>query len=166
MTLFRPLEGRNLPLEAPMHRFSILLALVAVLSSAELTLTGTWAGAKAELPAGSTVILALYDRDGTCCGGPAAALAGLGNLSLAVQAKAEVRLVAIDVTVGATAEQAMAAAALYHIEGIPLLVDGGRATATALGVEIDMTMTYVIRKADGSQEVVHSPNQVKKRLGL
>ncbi len=149
-----------------MLRFSILLVLVATLSAAELALTGTWAGPKAELPAGSTVVLALYDRDGTCCGGPAAALAGLGNLRTAVQAKADLRLVAIDVTAGATVEQATAAAALHHTEGIPLLVDGGRTTATALGVEIDMTMTYVIRSADGKQEVVHSPNLVKKRLGL
>ena len=149
-----------------MHRFPILFALVSVLSSAELTLTGTWAGAKAELPAGATVVLAVYDRDGTCCGGPAAALAGLGNLHTALNGKTDVRLVAIDVTVGATTEQATAAAGLHHTEGIPLLVDGARTTATALSLKIDMTMTYVIRKPDGTQEVVHSPNQVKRRLGL
>jgi hypothetical protein len=149
-----------------MPRFTILILLIASLSSAELALTGTWAGAKAELPAGATVVLAIYDRNGTCCGGPAAALAGLGNLRTALKDRADVRLVAIDVTVGATAEQATAAAAQHHTDGIPLLVDGARATATTLGVEIDMTMTYVLCRADSAREVSHSPSQVKKKLGL
>ncbi len=149
-----------------MYRYAILLVLVATLASAELTLTGTWAGAKAELPSNATVVLALYDRDGSCCGGPAAALAGLGNLRTALKDRADIRLVAVDVTKAATVEQATAAAALHYTDGIPLLVDGSRATAAALGVEIDMTMTYIIRLADGTREVSHSPNQVKKKLGL
>lgn len=149
-----------------MPRYAILLVLAATLASAELTLTGTWAGAKAELPGNATVVLALYDRDGSCCGGPAAALAGLGNLRTALKDRADIRLVAVDVTMAATVEQATAAAALHHTDGIPLLVDGPRATAAALGVDIDMTMTYIICLADGTREVSHSPNQVKKKLGL
>lgn len=149
-----------------MPRYALLLILVATLAAAELPLTGTWAGAKAELPGDATVVLALYDRDGSCCGGPAAALAGLGNLRTALKDRSGIRLVAVDVTKAATVEQATAAAALHHTDGIPLLVDGPRATAAALGVEIDMTMTYIICLADGSREVSHSPNQVKKKLGL
>ncbi len=149
-----------------MLRYALLLALLAPLSAADLALTGTWAGAKPELPAGSTVVLAMYDRNGTCCGGPAAALAGLGNLRTALKDKSGVSLVAVDVTAGATAEQATAAATLHQTDGIPLLVDGERKTAVGLGLELDMTMTYVIRKADGTKEIVHSPNQVKKKLGL
>ena len=149
-----------------MHRYAVLFGLIGSLASAEPTLTGTWAGAKPELPAGATVVLAVYDREGTCCGGPAAALAGLGSLRTALQGQAGVCLVAVDVTKAATAEQATAAAALHHADGIPLLVDGPRTTAAALGVEIDMTMTYIICRADGAREVVHSPNQVKRKLGL
>jgi len=149
-----------------MHRYAILCLLISALSSAELALIGTWAGAKAELPGSATVVLAMYDRNGTCCGGPAAALAGLGNLRSALKDAATVRLIAGYVTAGATVEQATAAATTYRTADLPLLVDSGRKTAVALGLELDMTMTYVIRKADGSQDVVHSPSQVKKKLGL
>jgi len=147
-----------------MRSFLLLFALLSTSPAAELALHGSWAGAKAELPANVTVVLAMYDRNGTCCGGPAAALAGLGNLRLAMKDRSDVRIVAIDVTAGATVQQATAAALLHQTDGIPLLVDGGRATAKALAVELDMTMTYVIRKADGTHDVVHSPNLVKKQL--
>ncbi|MBN8524876.1 MAG: hypothetical protein J0M02_06055 [Planctomycetes bacterium] len=147
-------------------RFLIpLLALVAA-SAADLPLAGAWAGDKPAIAPDSTVVLAMIDRNGTCCGGPAAALAGLGNLRTALASKPGIVLVEIDVTAGATAAQAVEAAKLHHVDGLPLLVDGERATAKALQVEIDMTMTYVVRKADGGQEVVFSPNQVKKKLGL
>lgn len=144
---------------------SVLLCLSA-LGAAEPVLTGTWVGDKPAIAADAVTVLAMYDRNGTCCGGPAAALAGLGNLRTALQGKAGVMLVAVDVTAEATPEKADAAAKLHHTDGIPLLVDAARATAKAMTVDIDMTMTYVIRKADGTQEVVHSPNQVKKKLGL
>lgn len=147
-------------------RFLIpLLAFVAA-SAADLPLAGTWAGDKPAIAADSTVVLAMIDRNGTCCGGPAAALAGLGNLRSALAGKAGIVLVEVDVTAGATAAQAVEAARLHHVDGLPLLVDGERATAKALSVEIDMTMTYVVRRPDGAQEVVFSPNQVKKKLGL
>lgn len=138
----------------------------AVLGAAELPLAGEWAGAKPEIAADATVVLAMIDRNGTCCGGPAAALAGLGNLRSAAAGKPGIALVAVDITAGATAEQAVAAARLHHVDGLPLLVDGARATAKALQVEVDMTMTYVIRRPDGGQDVVFSPNQAKRKLGL
>ncbi len=148
-----------------MIRTILPLLLVAALTAADLTLTGTWAGPAVTPPAGATVVLAMYDRNGTCCGGPAAALAGLGNLRTSLQGRSDVCLVAIDVTAGATSEQATAAAALYRTDGIPLLVDGARATAAALNVKLEMTMTYVVRKADGTQAVVFSPSLVRKQLG-
>ncbi len=142
----------------------LLVLLTANLVSAELVLSGTWASAKIVPTAGGTVVLAMYDRNGTCCGGPAAALAGLGNLRTALRNRSGVQIIAIDITAGATAEQALAAATLHQVDDLPLLVDGDRATAKALAVETDMTMTYVVRGPDGTHEVVHSPNLVKKRL--
>lgn len=147
-----------------------LLALsvltLSMAGAAEPVFTGAWVGDKPTIAANAVTVLAVYDRNGTCCGGPAAALAGLGNLRTALKDRSGVVLVAVDVTADATSELAAAAAKQYATEGIPLLVDGARATAKAMSVEIDMTMTYIIRQADGSQEVVHSPNQVKKKLGL
>jgi hypothetical protein len=147
-------------------RIILLLVLVAVLVAAELPLAGTWTGTKPAIPADGTVVLAMYDRNGTCCGGPAAALAGLGNLRVALADKPGITLIAVDVTAEATPEAATAAAALHHTDGIPLLVDAPRATAKALQVDLEMTMTYVVRRADGTQDVVFSPNQVKKTLGI
>jgi len=143
-----------------------LIIATATVSGADLVLTGTWAGAKAEIPADNTVVLAMYDRNGTCCGGPAVVLAGLGNLRTALKDTAKVVLVAVDVTADATAEQATAAAALHHTDGIPLLIDGARATAGSFGLTLEMTMTYVIRRADGTHETAFSPAQVRKKLGL
>lgn len=139
---------------------------VSMAGAAEPVLTGTWVGDKPTIIANAITVLAVYDRNGTCCGGPAAALAGLGNLRTALKDRSGVVLVAVDVTSDATPELAAAAAKQYATEGISLLVDGPRATAKAMSVEIDMTMTYIIRQADGTQEIVHSPNQVKKKLGL
>lgn len=147
-------------------RLSALLILAWSAAAAEPVLTGTWVGDKPAIASDAVTVLAMYDRNGTCCGGPAAALAGLGNLRTALKDRSGMVLVAVDVTAGATAEKAGEAAKLHHTDGIPLLVDGDRATAKAMTVEIDMTMTYVIRQADGTQVVVHSPNQVKKKLGL
>ncbi len=147
-------------------RLVVLSVLVLVAGAAEPVLSGSWVGDKPAIAADAVTVLAMYDRNGTCCGGPAAALAGLGNLRTALKERSGVVLVAVDVTTGATPEQATAAAKLHFTDGIPLLVDGERATAKALAVEIDMTMTYVIRQADGTQAVVFSPNQVKKKLGL
>ena len=148
-----------------MLRLLLALSLSLSASAADLVLSGTWAGAKPELPAAGPVVLAMYDRNGTCCGGPAAALAGLANLRAALPAVGGPVLVAVDVTAGATPEQATAAASLHRTDGIPLLVDPARATAAGLGVTLDMTMTYVVRKADGGIEVVHSPAQVRRKLG-
>lgn len=145
---------------------SMLVLALSAAGAAEPALTGTWVGDKPIIASGAVTVLAMYDRNGTCCGGPAAALAGLGNLRTALKERSSVVLVAVDVTAGATAEKAGEAAKLHHTDGIPLLVDGDRATAKAMTVEIDMTMTYVIRQDDGTQVVVHSPNQVKKKLGL
>jgi hypothetical protein len=146
---------------------SVALLLLAVVAfAADVPLSGTWAGDKPVMAAGGTVVLAMYDRQGTCCGGPAAALAGLGNLRTALKDRTDVTLVAVDVSADATVETATAAAALHHTDGIPLLVDAERVSAKAMAVDIDMTMTYVLRKADGTQTVLHSPNQVKKALGL
>lgn len=147
-------------------RLALLFACVLALPAADLALTGTWVGAQPTIAAGSTVVLAMYDRNGTCCGGPAAALAGLGNLRTSLAAASGVQLIAVDVTAGATAEQATAAAQLHHTDGIPLLVDAARATAATLGVQLEMTMTYVVRKPDGSHAEVFSPAQVRKQLGL
>jgi hypothetical protein len=147
-------------------RTLLLFVFVAVLTATELPLSGVWTGAKPAIPAEATVVLAMYDRNGTCCGGPAAALAGLGNLRVALADKPGITLIAVDVTAEATPEAATAAAALHHTDGIPLLVDAPRATAKALQVELEMTMTYVIRRADGTQDVVFSPNQVKKKIGI
>jgi hypothetical protein len=129
-------------------------------------LSGTWVGTQPTLPATGAVVMAMYDRNGTCCGGPAAALAGLANLQTALSGRTDVALLAVDVTTGATPELAAAAAKQHHVETLPLLVDAARASAKAMAVEIDMTMTYVVRKSDGTQEVVHSPARVKKVLGL
>lgn len=139
---------------------------VAILSAAELPLAGTWAGDKPATPADATVVLAMIDRNGTCCGGPAAAMAGLGNLRSALSGKTGIVLITVDITAGATAAQAVEAARLHHVDGLPLLLDGARATAKAMQVDVDMTMTYVIRRPDGSQDVVFSPNQARKKLGL
>jgi hypothetical protein len=147
-------------------RPALLVLLGTVLAAAELPLSGTWTAAKPAMPADATVVLAMYDRNGTCCGGPAAALAGLGNLRVALADKPGITLIAVDVTAEATTESATAAAALHHTDGIPLLVDAPRATAKALQVELEMTMTYVIRHSDGTQDVVFSPNQVKKKIGI
>jgi peroxiredoxin len=142
-----------------------LLATVA--SAAELTLTGTWVGEKPSIPSGSTVVLAFYDMDRTfCCGGPAAALAGLNNLREALAGRKDVVLIAVDVTAGATVETATAHATEHRTTGVPLLVDAARATATGQSLEIEMVMNYLVLKPDGTRETAFSPNIVRKQLGL
>lgn len=150
-----------------MRPLLILLSAVA-LAAAELPLAGTWVGDKPALAADATVVLAMYNRAGTCCGGPAAVLAGLGNLrtSLDQAKRADVRLIAVDVTTGGTAEQAKAMLVQHQLEALPLLIDAERATPKTLKIEIEMTMTYVIAKPDGTRETVFSPAQVRKKLGL
>lgn len=147
---------------------SLLLAVLAgaVLSAADPALAGTWVGPAPELAGGGPLVLAMIDRNGTCCGGPAAAFAGLANLRAALKDRPDIRLVAVDVTPDGTAEQAAAAAQANRVEGLPLLVDAARANAAAMQVPIEMTMTYIVQKADGAREVVHSPGLVRKALGL
>lgn len=147
-------------------RILLIILAAAVLAAADTPLAGTWAGDKPAMPADATVVLAMLDRNGTCCGGPLAAMAGLGNLRSALAGRPGIVLVEVDVTAGGTTAQAVEAAAANRLDGLPLLVDGDRATAKALNVELEMTMTYVVRRPDGTQDVVYSPNQVRKKLGL
>lgn len=144
----------------------LLLCLLAGagLAAAELPLTGTWIGDKPTLAADATVVIALFDRSGTCCGGPVAALAGLANLRDTLKDRSGVRLLAVDATPGTTVELTTAAVSQFKIEGIPLLVDPQRATGTALKVEGGMTMRYVVARKDGTTQVVASPAQVRKLL--
>lgn len=146
-----------------MRLLACLLA-TAILGAAELPLTGTWIGAKPALPAGGTVVVAIFDRTGTCCGGPVAALAGLANLRDSLKDRTAVSLIGIDSTPGVTAETATAAVTQYAIAGIPLLVDPARATGQALQVETGVTMRYVLAKPDGTRAVLASPAQVRKAL--
>jgi hypothetical protein len=143
-------------------RHLLLLLACAALTAADLT--GTWIGDKPLLAADATLVIAIYDRTGTCCGGPPAALAGLANLRDTLKERSGVRLIAVDSTPGATVELATAAVTEFKIAGIPILVDPARATGTALGVEGGMTMRYVVRKKDGTSKIAASPAQVRKAL--
>lgn len=145
-------------------RALLCLLVAAVLGAAELPLTGTWIGDKPALAADATVVVAIFDRHGTCCGGPVAALAGLANLRDTLAKRSGVRLVAVDATPGVTVALATAAVGEFKIDGIPLLVDPTRATGTALAVDSDVTMRYVICRTDGSRVIAASPAQVRKVL--
>lgn len=145
-------------------RLLLLLLASAALAAADLTLTGTWIGDKPVLAADATLVIAVYDRTGTCCGGPPAALAGLANLRDTLKERSGVRLIAVDSTPDTTVELATAAVTEFKIAGIPILVDPARATGTALGVEGGMTMRYVIRTKDGASTIAASPAQVRKAL--
>lgn len=141
----------------------LLLTIIAT-AAAELPLSGTWLGDKPTLAADSTVVIAIFDRNGTCCGGPVAALAGLANLRDTLKDRSGVRLLAIDSTPGVTVALATAAVTEFKIDGIPILLDPTRTSGTALAVESDVTMRYVISKKDGTRQVLASPAQVRKAL--
>lgn len=149
-----------------MIRLPILSLFAICAAAADLPLTGSWAGAKPAIADGACVVIAVYDRSGTCCGGPAAALAGLANLRDSLKDRPATVLIAVDSTKDVSVATAQAGAAEFKLEGIPLLVDPARATGNAFGAETDVTIRYVVVRPDGKRINLESPAQVRRELGM
>lgn len=146
------------------HTIALIFLATCLATAVELPLTGTWVDAKPVIAADATVVVAVFDRTGTCCGGPAAALSGLVGLRASLADRAGIVVLAVDSTPGVTVETAKTAAAAFGIADFPLLVDPERTTGNALGADTGVTINYVVVKPDGSRFACMAPAKVRREL--